>query len=90
MKKNPTWTKTMSWYVISFVIITLTGFYEFRSWKLAALTAFWASLIKTPVYTIHEHWWGRRIFSKPAPTEKPLQHFCHCCERALEVSAEAA
>ena len=67
MKKNPTWKKTVSWLIVSGILITLTAWFESGSFTVAIMTAFWASIIKTPVYSLHEALWGRFIFKKPAP-----------------------
>jgi uncharacterized membrane protein len=68
-KKNPTLAKTVSWLVVSGILITCTGWFESGSFMVGFMTAVWASIIKTPIYSLHEALWGRVIFKeKPAPT----------------------
>lgn len=71
MKKNPTLFKTLSWLTISYILIAATAWYESGNLTIGLFAAFWATLIKTPVYAIHESLWGRIIFKN-----KPVEH-CH-------------
>lgn len=92
MKKNPTLLKTISWLAISYVLIASTAWYESGSLSVGLLAAFWASLIKTPIYSLHESLWGKLIFKN-----KPQEHHhnvitfqCSVCAEKVEEAAGAA
>lgn len=61
--------KTVSWLVISGLIIAAPTWYETGSVGTAFLVAFWACLFKTPVYWLHELGWQR---AKPAKGLQPV------------------
>lgn len=54
-----TFLKTATWLVISYILIAATAWYESGNLWVGLLAAFWASLIKTPVYSMHEALWSR-------------------------------
>lgn len=93
MKKNPTWQKTVSWLAVSGTLIALTAWFESGSLTIGLMTAFWASLIKTPVYSIHESLWGKVIFKhKPqeAHTHNVITFQCSVCEEKAKEAIGAA
>lgn len=91
MKKNPTWQKTVSWLCVSGVLIALTAWFESGSLMVGLMTAFWASLIKTPVYSLHESLWGKIIFKdKPKETHNVITFECSVCAEKLQEAVEAA
>lgn len=92
MKKNPTLLKTISWLAISYVLIASTAWYESGSLSVGLLAAFWASLIKTPIYSLHESLWGKLIF-KNKPQEHHHNVITFQCQRNatnIVLSAEAS
>jgi uncharacterized membrane protein len=50
--------KSLSWAVVSGIIIGTTAFIECGSLKTALVTALVASLLKTPFYSVHECMWN--------------------------------
>lgn len=54
-----TFMKTLSWAVLSGILIGTTAYVETGSIKAAFVTALVASMLKTPLYTIHEMAWGK-------------------------------
>jgi hypothetical protein len=50
----------------SYVLIAATAWYESGSVWVGLLASLWACIVKTPVYSLHEHFWGELIFKKPA------------------------
>ena len=81
MKKNPTWQKTVSWLAVSYILIAATVWYESGNLSVALLAAFWACVIKTPIYSLHESLWGRVIFTP---------NVISVCEEMKEIAQEAA
>lgn len=73
MKSNPTWQKTISWLIVSYVVIAATVWYESGNLYVAMTATLWACIIKTPVYSLHEALWGRLIFKKQQTTEIQVQ-----------------
>ena len=92
MKKNPTWQKTISWLVISYILIAATAWYESGNLTIGLLAAFWATIIKTPVYSLHESLWGKIIFkAKPQEHHHNVITFkCSVCAEKVEEAAGAA
>ena len=45
--------KTVSWLVVSGILIAGCGYFETGSLKVAVMSAFWACILKTPIYWIH-------------------------------------
>ena len=84
MKKNPTWQKTVSWMIVSFILIAATGWYEFGNLWVAVMASAWATLFKIPLYSLHEHLWGKVIFGKGKPEQVPTVDVepVKCCECA--------
>lgn len=62
--------KTISWLVVSG--IASTGWYESGSFKVGLFAAFWACLLKTPIYWLHEVLWERRKGKKTAEQPVPV------------------
>lgn len=63
MKKvltSKSFAKTISWMLVSGVIIALPTLYATGSLLTALEVAFWACLFKTPVYWLHEVVWNGR------------------------------
>lgn len=52
--RNKTAIKSISWLLVSGVLITCTVWVETGSFKAALVSAIMACLIKTPVYSMHE------------------------------------
>lgn len=47
--------KTFSWLIVSGILILLAGGISTGNWHVAFWAAFWACLLKTPVYFGHEY-----------------------------------
>lgn len=60
---SKTGVKTLSWLLVSGLLIFGAAYYETRSTHLSLMAAFWACALKTPVYFVHEalfeRWWKR-------------------------------
>jgi uncharacterized membrane protein len=60
---NKTGVKTLSWLIVSGLLICGAAYYETHDLSKSLLTAFWACALKTPVYSLHEalfeRWWHR-------------------------------
>jgi len=54
-----TLAKTLSWAVVSAIIIGTTTYVETTNVQAALVTALVASMLKTPVYHVHEMAWNR-------------------------------
>lgn len=63
MKKNPTWQKTVSWLVVSFIMIAGCTWWSSGNLWIGLLASATATPVKIVVYAIHEHVWGRFIFN---------------------------
>lgn len=59
--------KSISWAIVSGVIIGVTAYAETRSLKAAGITALVSALLKTPVYGLHELAWGGKKKKKQEP-----------------------
>lgn len=57
--------KTISWLLVSGLIIFVGGYFETGNALIAVKAAFWASVLKTPVYWIHEVVWTRAGVTDP-------------------------
>ena len=81
--------KTISWLIVSGVLITGTAWYESGSFTVAAMAAFWACLLKTPVYWLHEHFWHRepRKAAKRVRVSLPVLE-CQLCRSEPVVCGE--
>ncbi len=81
--KNPTWQKTVSWLVVSYILIASTVWYESGSIWIALVAALWASLLKTPAYSVHEHIWGKIKFAAIVckGCKQHCADFCHSCTK---------
>lgn len=65
--------KTVSWAVVSGVLIGTTAYVETGSVRAALVTALVSASLKTPIYTIHEMAW-KRLKGKPKPApEAPTE-----------------
>lgn len=73
MKK--TIAKSISWAVVSGIIIGITAYVETANLKAAFVTALVSALLKTPIYSLHELAWGKGSKKKAAP--------CPACELRL-------
>lgn len=57
--------KTISWLIVSGLLIAGSVYAETHSLKAATIAAFWACLVKTPVYWLHEIIWDRAGIKAP-------------------------
>lgn len=87
MKKNPTLYKTLSWLVISYLLICSTAWYESGNLTIGMWAALWACIIKTPVYWFHEAIWGKIIFKKH---QSHITFKCSVCAEKVEEAIGAA
>lgn len=73
--------KTISWLIVSGVLIAACNWYEIGDLKTACLGAFWSCVFKTPVYWIHELIWNKKV-KKHDPIDPQI--VCVACEQALQ------
>lgn len=52
-------TKTISWLVVSGILIAGCSWFESGSLMVGLMAAFWACVFKTPIYWIHEIVWDK-------------------------------
>jgi uncharacterized membrane protein len=74
--------KTVSWLVVSGILIAGCGYFETGNLKVAVMSAFWACVLKTPIYWIHELFWSRIGAEKIKPV--PAEIVCDACEQAIQ------
>jgi uncharacterized membrane protein len=79
---SKSFTKTVSWMLVSGAIIALPTFYATGSLMTALEVAFWACLFKTPVYWLHEVAWSGK---KRKAIEKRLDRVIETTCRPLPV-----
>lgn len=58
MKK--THVKTLTWLLVSGLVIWASAYIEIRDIHLSFMTALWAGSLKTPFYWVHEALWERK------------------------------
>jgi len=51
--------KTLTWALVSGVLIGGAAYWETRNVWVAFVTAVWAVSLKTPAYTVHEWLWNK-------------------------------
>ncbi len=61
--------KTISWLLVSGLIIFSGGYFETGNALIAVKAAFWASVLKTPVYWIHEVLWAKAGVTDPVSVD---------------------
>lgn len=49
--------KTLSWFILSGLLIASCNYYEYADISIAVKAAVLASLLKTPLYWLHESIW---------------------------------
>lgn len=83
MKKNPTWQKTISWMIVSSIMIAGCAWFASGSLIVGLMAAFWANFIKLPLYYAHEAVWGRIIFGRGTvvPAPKSVGHLAQADDR---------
>lgn len=74
--------KTISWLIVSGILIAGCGWYETGNLTIALMSAFWACVLKTPIYWVHELIWSRVGVQKIEPV--PAEVICAACEQALQ------
>ena len=74
--------KTVSWLVVSGILIAGCAYYETRNLKIALMSAFLTCLLKTPIYWIHELVWTRIGVKTIQPVSSEI--VCDACEQALQ------
>lgn len=52
--------KTVSWLVVSGLLIAVCTWFESGSLAIGLVAAFWACLLKTPIYWVHEALWEQK------------------------------
>jgi uncharacterized membrane protein len=55
--------KTLSWLLVSGILIFGAAYVETRIFAVSFMTAVWACALKTPVYWVHEALWERKKVS---------------------------
>lgn len=73
--------KTVSWLIVSGILISACNWYEMRDLKVAVIAAFWGCVFKTPVYWFHEKLWSNKS-TKIEPVNPNV--VCQACEQALQ------
>lgn len=74
--------KTVSWLVVSGILIAGCGYFETGNLRIALMSAFWACVLKTPIYWIHELIWTGIGAEKVKPVAPEI--VCNACEQALQ------
>lgn len=74
--------KTMSWLIVSGILIAVCGYAETGSVKVAVMSAFWACVLKTPIYWIHELIWSKAAKVCVDPVSPDV--VCMACEQAIQ------
>ncbi len=74
--------KTVSWLVVSGILIAGCAYYETQNLSLALMSACWACVLKTPIYWIHELAWTRIGVKTIQPVSSEI--VCDACEQALQ------
>lgn len=74
--------KTISWLIVSGLLIAVCNYWEVRNLKLAIMSSFWACVFKTPIYWIHEYVWSKSKI-EPIKTIEPTV-VCDACQLALQ------
>jgi uncharacterized membrane protein len=64
MDHNPTWQKTVSWLVVSFIMIAACVWLSSGSLMLGIVASATATPVKVVVYFVHEYVWGKYIFGR--------------------------
>lgn len=54
---NKTHWKTFTWVIVSGIVIWVGAYIEIRDVYLSFMAAFWAVVLKTPFFWVHEHVW---------------------------------
>ena len=65
---SKTTVKTVSWVIVSGLVIFVAAYTETRMPVASFMTAFWACLLKTPFYSVHEVVFERLWHGKPEET----------------------
>ena len=74
--------KTMSWLIVSGILIAFCGYLETGSVIVAVKASIWACIMKTPVYWAHELLWSKATNASPKAVEPEV--VCEACEQAIQ------
>jgi uncharacterized membrane protein len=74
--------KTLSWLIVSGILIAFCGYMETGSALVAIKASVWACILKTPVYWVHELIWSKAKDAGPKIVEPEV--VCEACEQAIQ------
>lgn len=74
--------KTMSWLIVSGILIAVCAYAETGSVKVAVTSALWACILKTPIYWAHEILWSK--VSGATVNHVSPDVVCVACEQAMK------
>lgn len=74
--------KTISWLLVSAIIIAGCGYFETGNIIASLMASFWACVLKTPVYWIHEILWNK----KEKLPHVPVEIVCQACNEAFQAN----
>lgn len=80
LRRWPAVTKTVSWLIVSYIMIGLCTYVEsvrhlgwcWEAVRLAATASLISSFVKVPVYATHEKLWAHWL-KRPEDRKKPLK-----------------
>ena len=73
--------KTISWLIVSGILIAGCSWFESGNLAVGLMAAFWACILKTPVYCIHEIMWDKTGHKTPKANPKVV---CVACNEAAQ------
>ena len=73
--------KTISWLIVSGILIAGCSWFESGNFTVGLMAAFWACMLKTPVYWIHEIMWDKTGHKTPKANPQVV---CVACNEAAQ------